>query len=150
MWNGRETAVCLKLKFDHRWQLTPISDPLRSSEDNRKSIFSFCSMVAIGFLCSGCLFRLEYNKTSPGARGIVPDAQIRALLSGAEVVVSRLSEASATARVGCADQSTTTRGNDWRKPTFLNRTGAVLRFCSVPHREVSHTRRQTRCPALRL
>ena len=55
-----------------------------------KSILSAFSMVLLGCMCSGCLFRLEHNTTSPGARGVVLDAQTRSPLSGADVVVSRL------------------------------------------------------------
>jgi hypothetical protein len=46
------------------------------------------SVMMLGFLCSGCL-KLERQVTSPGARGVVLDAQTRAPLSGAAVVVSR-------------------------------------------------------------
>jgi hypothetical protein len=46
-------------------------------------------MTMLGLLCSGCL-KLEQQVTSPGARGVVLDAQTHAPLSGAEVVVSRL------------------------------------------------------------
>jgi len=42
----------------------------------------------LGILCSGCL-KLERQVTSPGARGVVLDAQTHAPLSGAVVVVSR-------------------------------------------------------------
>lgn len=48
------------------------------------------SVVILGYLCSGCLLRLEHNTISPGARGVVLDAQTHAPLSGAEVTVSRL------------------------------------------------------------
>lgn len=57
-----------------------------------KSLRNLCSMVALGFLCSGCLFRLEHNTVSPGACGVVLDAQTHAPLTGAQVVVSKLSD----------------------------------------------------------
>ena len=50
---------------------------------------SFLSMMVLGLLCSGCL-KFERQVTSPGARGVVLDAQTHAPLSGADVVVSRL------------------------------------------------------------
>src|SRR5579862_436266 len=53
-----------------------------------KSVRNILGVVILGFVCSGCL--LEHNTTSPGARGIVLDAQTHAPLSGARVVVSRL------------------------------------------------------------
>jgi len=40
-------------------------------------------------LCSGCLFRLEHDTTSPGARGVVLDAQTHVPVAGAIVAVSR-------------------------------------------------------------
>src|SRR5436190_3869601 len=50
---------------------------------------SFLSMMTVlGLLCSGCL-KFERQVTSPGARGIVLDAQTHAPVSGAAVVVSR-------------------------------------------------------------
>src|ERR1051326_46864 len=58
-----------------------------------KCLFRFClqlprigSMVMAGLLCSGC-FPMRFT-TSPGAAGKIVDAQTRAPLSGAEVVVS--------------------------------------------------------------
>ena len=56
-----------------------------------KSIHHVFSFVVLGFLCSGCL-KLEHHITSPGARGIVLDAQTHSPLSGARVVVSTLSD----------------------------------------------------------
>lgn len=47
------------------------------------------SVMLFGLLCSGCL-KFEHQVTSPGAKGIVLDAQTHAPLSGADVVVSRL------------------------------------------------------------
>ncbi|HEV2455479.1 MAG TPA: hypothetical protein VGY98_14540 [Verrucomicrobiae bacterium] len=55
-----------------------------------KSIRNVFGVVILGFVCSGCLLRVEHNTTSPGARGVVLDAQTHQPLSGAEVVVSRL------------------------------------------------------------
>jgi hypothetical protein len=55
-----------------------------------KFIIHAFGLVTLGFVCSGCLLRLEDNTTSPGARGVVLDAQTRTPLSGAQVVVSRL------------------------------------------------------------
>ena len=51
-------------------------------------IAKFFSMVALGLLCTGCL-KFERQVTSPGARGVVLDAQTHAPVSGAAVVVSR-------------------------------------------------------------
>lgn len=55
-----------------------------------KLIRNICIVIAFEFLCSGCLFRLEHNTTTPGARGVVLDAQTRAPLASAQVIVSRL------------------------------------------------------------
>jgi len=55
-----------------------------------KSIRNLYGIVALGYLCSGCL--LEHNTTSPGARGVVLDAQTHVPLNGAKVVISRLSD----------------------------------------------------------
>jgi hypothetical protein len=51
--------------------------------------YRFLSVMVLGLLCSGCL-KFERQVTSPGARGVVLDAQTHAPLSGAEIVVSRL------------------------------------------------------------
>jgi len=51
--------------------------------------FRFLSVMVLGLMCAGCL-KFEHQVTSPGARGIVLDAQTHAPLSGADVVVSRL------------------------------------------------------------
>ena len=51
--------------------------------------FRFLSLMVLGVVCSGCL-KFEHQVTSPGARGVVLDAQSHAPLSGADVVVSRL------------------------------------------------------------
>jgi hypothetical protein len=48
----------------------------------------FLSIMMLWLLCSGCL-KFERQVTSPGARGVVLDAQTHAPLSGADVVVSR-------------------------------------------------------------
>ncbi len=50
----------------------------------------FLIMIVLGVLCSGCL-KFERQVTSPGAKGVVLDAQTHAPLSGANAVVSRLS-----------------------------------------------------------
>jgi len=51
--------------------------------------YRFLSVMMLGPLCSGCL-KLEHQVTSPGARGVVLDAQTQAPLIGAHVLVSRL------------------------------------------------------------
>lgn len=51
--------------------------------------FRFLSVMVLGLLCSSCL-KYERQVTSPGAKGVVLDAQTHAPLSGADVVVSRL------------------------------------------------------------
>ena len=51
----------------------------------------FFSLIVLGFFCSGCL-KLEHCVTSPGARGVVLDAQTHTPLSGAHVVISTLSD----------------------------------------------------------
>ena len=56
-----------------------------------KSVHHILSLVVLGFLCSGCL-KLEHHVASPGARGIVLDAQTHAPLGGAQVVVSSWSD----------------------------------------------------------
>ena len=48
----------------------------------------FLIMMVLGLLSSGCL-KFERQVTSPGARGVVLDAQTHAPVSGAAVVVSR-------------------------------------------------------------
>jgi hypothetical protein len=45
-------------------------------------------LALVAAMCSGCLLRVEHNATSPGARGVVLDAETRAPLVGANVVVS--------------------------------------------------------------
>ena len=40
-------------------------------------------------LCSGCLFRIEHDTTSPGARGVVLNTQTHVPVTGAIVAVSR-------------------------------------------------------------
>ena len=68
----------MNLRADRGLRPTPRSSPA----------FTFLSVMALGILCSGCL-KLERQVTSPGAKGVVLDAQTHAPLSGAEVVVSR-------------------------------------------------------------
>ena len=51
--------------------------------------FRLLTVMVLGLLCSGCL-KFERHVTSPGARGVVLDAQTHAPLTGADVVVSRL------------------------------------------------------------
>src|SRR5262245_46126751 len=55
--------------------------------------FRLLSTMMLGLLCSGCL-KLKRQVTSPGARGVVLDAQTHAPLSGVDVVVSRLHDLS--------------------------------------------------------
>lgn len=54
-----------------------------------ESMRNLLRVVMLGWLCSGCLLRLEHNTTSPGARGVVLDARTRSPVNGAEAVVSR-------------------------------------------------------------
>ncbi len=68
----------------------------------------FFTVMTLGLLCSGCL-KLERQVTSPGARGVVLDAQTRAPLSGAAVVVSRAVSYFGTNFVTVSEALTNTR-----------------------------------------
>jgi hypothetical protein len=76
-------------------------------------------------LCSGCLFHFERDTASPGARGVVVDSQTHNPLSGATVVVSRLSNMGQLPPV--ADALTNTR------PPIVT-TGKSGRFSIHPER----------------
>jgi hypothetical protein len=64
--------------------------------------------MTLGILCSGCL-SLEHQVTSPGASGVVLDAQTCAPLSGAAVVVSRSSSSFGTNLLAISNALTYTR-----------------------------------------
>lgn len=76
-------------------------------------------------LCSGCLFRLEHDTTSPGARGVVLDAQTHIPVTGAIVAVSR----------ACGDTNAAPVSealSEIRRPVVI--TGSDGRFSIRPER----------------
>ncbi len=88
-----------------------------------KNAITKFSLALVACLCSsGCLIQIEHNATSPGARGVVLDADSRAPLSGAEVVISRLWDIPLPS---VADALTNTR-----PPVVV--TGKRGRFCIRP------------------
>jgi hypothetical protein len=78
-----------------------------------------CLCLSLALICPGCL-KYERQVTSPGAKGIVVDAQTHAPLSGARVVVSRATPYFATNVLTVEEALTNTRppvvttGNDGR------------------------------------
>jgi hypothetical protein len=76
-------------------------------------------------LCSGCLFRLEHDTTSPGARGIVLNAQTHVPITGAMVAVSRACGYTNAAPVSKAI-------SEIRQPVVI--TGSEGRFSIRPER----------------
>jgi len=91
--------------------------------------FSFFSVMVLGLLCCGCL-KFERQVTSPGARGVVLDAQTHAPLSGADVVVSRLHDLS-TNPPAISDALTNTR-----PPVATTGKDGRFRIPAEEHREL--------------
>lgn len=87
------------------------------------------SIMALGLLCAGCL-KLERQVTSPGAKGVVLDAQTHAPLSGADVVVSRLFYLS-TNPPAISDALTNTR-----PPVVTTGKNGRFRIPAEQHREL--------------
>lgn len=92
-------------------------------------IFRFLSVMMLGLLCSGCL-KLEHQVASPGARGVVLDAQTHTPLSGAAVVVSRLCYMS-TNPPAISDALTNTR-----PPVITTGKDGRFRIPAEQHREL--------------
>jgi hypothetical protein len=95
----------------------------------RSMSFRFLSVMMLGYICSGCL-KLEHQVTSPGARGVVLDAQTHAPLAGADVVVSRLHYLS-TNPPAVSDALTNTR-----PPVVTTRKDGRFRIPAEQHREL--------------
>ena len=103
--------------------------PRKRTKLARSMTAGFLSMMVVGLLCSGCL-KFERQVTSPGARGVVLDAQTHAPLSGADVVVSRFHDLS-TNPPAISDALTGTR-----PPVVTTGTNGRFRIPTEQHHEL--------------